>query len=882
MAALQTNPGGLSSDEAADRLRRWGPNTIETDTGLKVWKLVLHQFTSPLIYILLIVMAVMLAIRKWEDAIVIGFVVLLNAVVGFTQEHRAENAMKALMSMVAAKATVLRDGHQADLDADGLVPGDIVFLESGDVVPADLRVIQCTHLEIDEALLTGESLPAAKFKEPIDGGRTIIPGDQRNMAFMGTAVTAGRGIGVVVETGLRTQMGAIAGVMRHTQRAETPLQGRMAQFGRWVSAAILGASGAAFAVGLSMGLPLVDMFLTAVAISVAAIPEGLPIAMTVALAVGVNRMAKRNAIIRRLAAVETLGSCSVIVTDKTGTLTENQMTVQAIWTAGVEYTVSGPGRSLEGAIAGNGGEIEVKEGMPLYFTLLAGVLANESSLRAVDASYVAYGDPTEVALLVAGAKAKLPLEELPARYPRLDLVPFEPFRRFSATVNYDGEREVVFVKGAPERVLQMCSRWMTADGAMPLDSAAVAIQAERMAGRGLRVLAFAMGSGLEAISSTRSEDPRGLVFLGLQGMLDPPRAEVTPAIAACKRAGIRVVMATGDHASTAAAIARLIGLSDDKAEVRTGAELEAMTKEEFEATLRTVSIYSRVSPIQKLQIVNTLREQGQVVAVTGDGVNDAPALKSAHIGAAMGRSGTDVAREASDMVLADDNFATVYGAVEEGRIAFSNIRNVTFFLISSGVGQLLTIFASLVLRMPLPLLPTQILWMNMVTNGIQDVALAFEPGEPRLFRRAPRDPKEGILSRVLLERMLIVGAIMAAGCLGVFAWERSEGATLAYAQVAALTTLIMFQIFHIGNCRSDELSVLKKSPLSNPILFYGTATALAVHIGAMYFPGTQFLIHLQPLSLDTWVRLCLVALSIVAAVELHKLVRQRRLREQAV
>jgi Ca2+-transporting ATPase len=842
--------------------------------GPRIWSILLHQFTSPLIYILLIVMMVTLVIQHWADAIVIGAVVLLNAAVGFFQEQRAENAMQALIKLVSVKATVLRDGRQQDIDGQQLVPGDIVFLESGDLVPADLRLIHCTRLAIEESLLTGESVPVNKTSEPIAVASAVSPGDLKNMAFMGTAVASGRGIGVVVATGLSTQTGAIAGEMRRTERAETPLQSRMHQLGRWISVAIVGTSALAFAIGLALRLPLVEMFLTAVAIAVSAIPEGLPVAMTIALSVAANRMAKRRAVIRRLVAVETLGSCTVIVTDKTGTLTENRMTVQSIWTSIEFYQVTGSGLGVEGAFTIEGSAVDVKEGSPLYLTLLAGLMANEASLESVDNSFVAHGDPTEVALLVSCAKAQMSKAELMSRYPRIDQVPFESVRRYSASVHRDDEGEIVFVKGAPERLMEMCDSWMTSEGPQPIDRAVAIVEAEKMAQQGFRVLAFATSRNLESIQATRSENPSGLILLGLQGMMDPPRSEVIPAIAACKRAGIRVIMATGDHASTASAIARMIGLNDEKAEVRTGAELEAMSEDEFKTTLRDVSIYSRVSPSQKLQIVNELRAQGQIVAVTGDGVNDAPALKSAHIGAAMGLAGTDVAREASDMVLADDNFATVYAAVEEGRTAFSNIRKVTFYLLSSGVGEMLAILASLVLRMPLPLLPTQILWMNLVTNGIEDVALAFEPGEPHQNRRPPRNPKEGILSRVMVERILIVGIVMAAGSLVMFAWELERGSTLAYAQVTALTTLVIFQIFHVGNSRSEELSVFRKNPLANPVLFYGTIVTLVVHIGAMYFPPTQLLIRLEPLSFHTWVRLCLVALSVVLVVELHKLLRR--------
>jgi Ca2+-transporting ATPase len=650
----------------------------------------------------------------------------------------------------------------------------------------------------------------------------------------------------------------------------------MKRFGQWISVAIVAASALTFAVGLAIGEPLVEMFLTAVAIAVSAIPEGLPVVMTIALAVSVRRMAGRNAIIRRLPAVETLGSCTVILSDKTGTLTQNQMTVRSIWTGGIAYRVTGEGLSLEGKIEQDAQALEIREGTPLYLTLLAGLLANEASLRWEDKTMVPQGDPTEVALLVSAAKAGIRKESLLERYRLVDEIPFDPRLKFSATVHSSDEREVTFVKGAPERVVEMCDGQMGNEGRQDLNRDQILDAAQSMAREGQRVLAMAMGEGQEVAKATRNGEPRGLIFLGIQGMMDPPREEAIRAVAACHRAGIRVVMVTGDNPTTAAAIAQTVGIGEGMPDVRTGPELEKMTDEELKEVINQVSVYARVRPSQKLRLVNTLREQGEVIAVTGDGVNDAPALKSAHIGAAMGQSGTDVAKEASEMVLTDDNFASVYAAVEEGRTSFSNIRNATFFLVSSGVGELLSILASLALRLPLPLLPAQILWLNLVTNGVEDVGLAFEPPQEEQFRKPPRDPKEGILSRALLERVLLVGGVMAIGTLSIFAWERADGAEVEYARVAALTTLVMFQVFHVFNSRSEELSVFRKSPLSNRFLFVGTLLAFAVHFGGMYFQPTQLLIRLEPLALDTWIRIIVVSLSVIVVVELHKLFRHVR------
>jgi cation-transporting P-type ATPase F len=931
LARLESTSRGLDREEASKRLAEYGPNSIRTGPGIRPWAIFLHQFTSPLIYILLVAMVITLVTGHVADSIVIAMVLTLNATIGFIQEYRAENAMQALMRMVTPQATVRRGGERCEIASSELVPGDIVLLESGDLVPADVRILEASQLQTDDSILTGESVVVGKNADRIEGGSEVPLGDRRNMAFMGTAIASGRARAVVVATGADTQIGQIAGEMRGTERAQTPLQARMHRFGNRVSIAIVIVCTIAFVVGLLQGVPATQMFLTAVAISVAAIPEGLPIVMTVALAVSVRRMAKRNAIIRRLPAVETLGSCGVIMSDKTGTLTENRMTVQEIWAGGDRYQVTGVALSLDGEILpADGQEHEaaseqraVDEGSPLHSALLAGMLANESDLRKHPdqgrGELVAHGDPTEVALLIAAAKAKLKREELLDAYPKVDEVPFESERRFSATIHRrpdDNGQLIAFVKGAPERVLEMCDEMLVTNNqstpdpksqgigisepTAPLDRDAILKEAHRMAGDGLRVLAMAVGTTSNAIESTRRTDPKGLAFAGLVGMMDPPRPEVIDAIRKCHRAGIRVIMCTGDHASTASAIAAKIGLVPElepgtKPQAVTGAELLDISDDELKRMLRDVYVFARVSPHQKLRIVNMIRELGHVVAVTGDGVNDAPALKSAHIGCAMGISGTDVAKEASEMVLADDNFATIYAAVEEGRTAFSNIRKATDFLISTSVGVVTAIFGTFILAafgvfvvddattIPLLLLPAQILWLNVVTNGIQDVALAFEPGEEHQYRRPPRDPKEGLMSKLLVERTILVGLLLAIVALAMFTWElnRHDGETfaerLAYAQAATLTAMVIFKMLHVGACRSETLSIFQKNVFSNPVLFVGTSVSLAVHVGAMYFGPTQFLLGLQPLSRETWLAIIIAAPSVLVLVELHKLVRGEEL-----
>ncbi len=897
LGTFDTSLHGLSGKEANARLAQYGLNQIRQAEPVRPWAIFLHQFASPLIYVLLVAMVITLLIGDYTDATVIAMVLALNATIGFIQEYRAENAMQALMGLVSPRATVRRDGERYEIESRELVPGDIVLLESGDLVPADVRLVEASQFQTDDSILTGESAAVTKVSEALEDIERVSPGDLRNMAFMGTAVASGRAKAVVVATGQQTQIGLIAGEMHETVRARTPLQHRMHRFGNRVSIAIVLVSIVAFSVGLMQGVPASDMFLTAVAIAVAAIPEGLPVVMTVALAVSVRRMAKRQAIIRRLPAVETLGSCTVIVSDKTGTLTENRMTVQQLWTANQSYTITGTGLSPSGHVERDGSAVDVDAGSALSETLLAGLLANESDIRRhperEDEDFVAHGDPTEVALLVAAAKAGLAREDLLDEFPQIDHVPFESQQQFSATVHTDrasGDAMIAYIKGAPERVLDMCESIRGDEGEESLDREAVLQQAREMAREGLRLLAMAVGRSDDAIESTRAgTNPRGLTFLGLVGMMDPPREEVIDAIDRCHAAGIRVIMCTGDHAETAGAIARKIGLSSDRSDdtttVITGVELAEFNDQQLAGRLRDVSVFARVSPTQKLRIVNALRDLDEVVAVTGDGVNDAPALKSAHIGCAMGESGTDVAKEASELVLADDNFATIYAAVEEGRTVFANIRKATDFLLSTSVGVVIAIFGTFVLAafgllaidqaegIPLLLLPAQILWLNVVTNGIQDVALAFEPGEKHQFTRPPRDPAEGLLGP-LVERTVLVGILLAIVALAMFSWELNRGSDLAYAQVATLTTMVIFNALHVGACRSDVLSIFQKNVFSNPVLFIGTSVSLAIHVSALYLPPTQFLLNFEPLRADTWLVIVVAAPSVLIFVELHKLVRK--------
>jgi magnesium-transporting ATPase (P-type) len=879
LEGLSSSRDGLTHEEARQRQVDFGPNELEEAAGRSVATVLLAQFRSPLIYILLVAAVVTLALGEYIDSAVIGVVLLINAVIGFTQEYRAEQSMAALRRLSRARARAVRGGRERDVEADELVPGDVILLEAGDRVPADARILHGVSLEVDESLLTGESTVVTKSPDALAPETPLA--DRMNSVFMGSTITRGRARAVVVGTGARTVLGGIADSVRQIGEVQTPLQRRMGRFARVIGAVIGVACVIGFGFGMAAGEDLGELVLSLVALAVAAIPEGLPIVLTVALAISVRRMAQRHVIIRRLPAVETLGSCSAIGSDKTGTLTQNRMTVQLIDAGGVRYELSGGGYDLRGEIRRPDGDAPAAEDpdSALHLALLVGALCNDASMiEDEEGDAEVLGDPTEIALLVAAAKGGIEKDAVEDRYVRVAEIPFESERRWAATFHRDEEGKrghFVAVKGAPEQVLEMCE---TDVSGAPLDRAAIMRDAESMAGGGLRVLAMAHRTLDEP--PTASLDPEAHVerlrFVGLQGMIDPPRDEAIDAVRGCQAAGIRVVMITGDHATTALAIAERLGIAAADDRVVTGVELDTVDDSALEALVADVPVYARVSPEHKLRIVTALQRAGHTVAVTGDGVNDAPALKAADIGAAMGRSGTDVAKEASDMVVTDDNFASIFAAVEEGRVAFDNVRKTTFFLISTGAAAVIAVLASLIFRFPLPFLPAQMLWLNVVTNGIQDVALAFEPGEKDVLNRRPRARREGVISALLWERTAIAGAVMAIGTLLVFFWELNAHDNLAMARTAALTTMVLFQVFHVGNSRSEHRSAFARSPLLNPFLFVGTLVAMTIHVVALYLPFTQFILRVEPLDLETWVRMIVVASSIIVVVEIHKLLRGPR------
>jgi len=875
---LETTETGLPDHEIEERIKRYGLNKLAEEEKISKLRILLHQFLSPLIYILMIAAVVTAFLGEYIDMGVILAVVILNATIGYFQEYKAEESVRSLKKMVVPKARVIRGGKEKEIHSENLVPGDIVLLTSGVRVPADLRLFSAIELKIDEAMLTGESIPAEKMVSPIKEGG-LIPGDQRNMAFMGTIVVSGRAKGIAVETGSTTVLGSIAEEVREIGSVEPPLQEKINRFAKSIGFIVLGASTLLFLGGIFVGETIKEMFLTAVAAAVATIPEGLPVVVTIAMAIGVARMARQNAVIRKLPAVETLGSTTVIGSDKTGTLTKNEMTVKLLYDGDHTYEFTGSGYDPHGEVLHEGMSVDVNEMTHLRHTLRIGLLCNESDVYEEDGQYKIDGDPTEGALIVAAIKAGLMPEQERERYRQKAIIPFESERGYMATLHSHEGRKLIFVKGAPEKVLDMCVSNVQGE---KLNKKELLHVAANFAREGLRVLAFAWKDApddfeeLTCREIEQCEHASGLVFAGFEAMIDPPRPEAIEAIENCKKAGIRVVMITGDHAITANAIARKLGIADTGSEVLTGKELEALSDSELFEKVNTVSVFARVSPQHKLRITQQLKKQGHIVAVTGDGVNDAPALKEAHIGIAMGRSGTDVAKEASDMVLTDDNFASIFNAVKEGRIVFDNIRKVTFFLIPTGIAAILSILGTVFMGIPIPYVPAQLLWINLVTNGLQDVALAFEPGEKGIINRPPRHPEEGIMSRLLIERTILVSILISGGIIFNFVNALQEGDSIEKARTVAVTTMVFFQFFQAWNSRSEYESVFRINLFSNPFLFYSMLAAFLAQLSFIYVPALQWIFRTEPISMHGWLQIIAVAFSVTIAVEIDKWLRRRR------
>jgi Ca2+-transporting ATPase len=899
---------GLSESEARERLRRYGPNELESEATVPAWRRFLAQFQDVLV--LLLIAATMVSAALWYlerdtnlpyEALAILAIVLLNATMGFIQEARAASAVAALKAMTAASATVIRDGTRHSIAASELVPGDLIVIGEGDTIPADGRLVEVTALQTSEASLTGESLPVSKDTAVIEGAAAL--GDRHNMVYSGTAVTYGHGTVLVTATGMRTEMGRIADMLAETEDEKTPLQEELDRVGRLLGLAVLliaivMAVTIVVAEQVRSASALVDVLIFSVALAVAAVPEGLPAVVTAVLSLGVQRMSRRNAIVRHLAAVETLGSASVVASDKTGTLTRNEMTVRTVATASGRVTLTGTGYDPEGDIQADEGELEGPLEEEFTLLLTAAARANNASLDNRDGTWRIQGDPTEAALLVAARKAGLSADALDEKLPRVAELPFSSERKLMSTVNrlVDEDRLMVFTKGAPDVLIERCTHEMVGSERRKLTDERrgewLALNDE-LAGQALRTLAVAsheLPKGAAPPNEAAILDEgleQDLSLVGLVGIMDPPREEAAEAVRVARLAGIRPIVITGDHPRTGAVIAAELGITDGEEEAVTGSQLEELPESEFADLMSRVSVYARVDPEHKLRIVNSLRAAGHVVAMTGDGVNDAPALKTADIGVAMGITGTDVSREAADIVLADDNFATIVAAVEEGRAIFANIRKFLRFLLSSNVGEVLTMFFGVLLAdligleadgesIVLPLLATQILWINLVTDGAPALALGVDPAEEGLMHQPPRPPTERVITARMWRGIAFVAVIMAAGTLLVLDASLPGGlidgsGTLPYAQTMAFTTLMLFQVFNVVNSRSDETSAFVHL-FTNPWLWGAVGASLALQALVLYVPVLQVPFGTVPLGARDLLVCIATASSVLWLRELSKLV----------
>lgn len=876
---------GLDLFEVKNRFDSFGPNTITGKKGKGPLLRFLLQFHQPLIYILIVSGCITGGLGEWVDSGVIFGVVIVNAIIGFIQEAKAVNALAALARTMTTEATVLRQGEKKRISAVDLVLGDIVFLQGGDKVPADIRLLQVRELQIDESALTGESVPVAKSAGLL--GHDTLLADRANMAYASTLATYGQGMGVVTATGDHTEVGRISQLISSTEELETPLTRKIAHFSHILLYAILGLAVLTVLVGMVRGQSLFDMFMAAVALAVGAIPEGLPAAVTITLAIGVSRMAKRNAIIRKLPAVETLGSTTVICTDKTGTLTENQMTVTAIIAGGVRYEVSGGGYNP----AGGGIEREDRaaaggDSVVLDQCLRAGALCNDSVLAEKDGIWQVHGDPTEGALLVSARKGGLDPARLLADTPRVDAIPFESEYQYMATLHRvgTGRPNILYVKGAAEALLARCESAFDAAGKrIALDREEVGRRIEELTSGGRRVLAFAVREMAEERGGVGHDDVAALTFIGLQGMIDPPREAAISAVKKCQEAGVAVKMITGDHPLTAAAIARQVGLAGaaaaDRVPVLTGRELAGLSDSQLIEAAADTAVFARATPEQKLRLVEALQARGNVVAMTGDGVNDAPALKRADIGVAMGITGTEVAKEAAAMVLTDDNFSSIEAAVEEGRGVFDNLTKFIVWTLPTNLGEGLVILVAIFLGVTLPILPVQILWINMTTAGFLGLMLAFEPKEPGIMLRPPRDPATPILTRTLSFRILLVGALLLIAAFGLFQWELASGATVAQARTVAVNVFVVIELFYLFNCRSLTKSLTELGLFSNMWVFAGTAGMLLLQILYTYVPIMNRLFQSEPIGLLSWAKIMVAGLVTYLIVEVEKKVWRRSARQ---
>jgi magnesium-transporting ATPase (P-type) len=869
IAALGTPAGGLAAAEAAHRLAQFGRNELPPPARRSALTRFLLQFHNLLIYVLIAAGVVTLALGHYTDSAVIFGVVIVNAIIGFVQEGKAERALEAVRAMLASRATVLRGGERREIAAAELVPGDLVLLASGDRVPADLRLIRTKNLRVDEAALTGESVPVEKGVEPVASDAVV--GDRRSMAYSGTVVTYGQATGVVVATGTRTEIGRIGTLVAGVEEIATPLTRKLDQFARRITVFIVIGAALTFLFGYYVhDFPAIEIFLAVVGLAVSAIPEGLPAIVTITLAIGTTRMAQRNAIVRRLPAVETLGSVTVICTDKTGTLTKNEMTVVRALLPARALDVTGVGYAPEGGFANEGAAVDPAGADDLVEFARCALLCNDAALRHADGSWQLAGDPTEGALLALALKAGLDADAERTALPRIDEIPFESEHRFMATLHHDHTGHArVYLKGAPERVLELCAT--TADGA-PLDRARWEVAIDEAARAGQRVLALASCAMPHGTTALAMDDiaPR-FALLGLAGMIDPPRPEAIEAIAECQAAGIAVKMVTGDHGVTAAAIGAQLGLRHEAA--LEGREIERLDEAQLARRVTETDVIARASPEHKLRLVAALRSRGDIVAMTGDGVNDAPALKSADIGVAMGKKGTDAAKEAADLVLTDDNFASIDNAVREGRTIFDNIKKALLFILPTNGGEAGVILLAVLLGLALPVTAAQILWINMVTTVTLAIALAFEPAEPGVMQRPPRPPAEPLITKLLLARVVYVSLLMVAVTFFVFEWEMARGSSLETARTAAVNMLVVGELVYLFNSRHFVAHSLAGDMLyGNPVAFWVSVGLIALQLAFTYAPPVQALFKTTPLDAAAWMLILGLGLAKFLAVEAEKAV----------
>ncbi len=872
---LESNANGLSDDEAKLRLEIHGKNELIAEEGVAWWKLLAEQFLSLLIVILILAAVVSAFIGQVIEAIAIIIIVILAGLLGFIQEFQAGKAIESLKKMAAPNATVLRNGEEKIIPASEIVPGDIIILQTGDKIPADARIISAKNLKVDEAVLTGESFSVEKTDKSIDDSDASL-GDRKNMLFMGTAVTYGRGKAMVTATGMNTEFGKIATMLKETKSRRTPLQQNLDSLGKKLGIYSIILAALMSFLGVLEGYSLVNMFVWGVAIAVAVIPEALPAVVTISIALGVRRMVKRKALIRKLPAVETLGATNVICTDKTGTLTQDQMTIRNIYTDGKLFEIEGSGYNPEGKIKLNGTEINIVNEEALQKLFIAGVLCNDTVLSKNEDVYNIIGDPTEGAIVVAAKKAGIDFNDARSTYPRLFEIPFSSETKKMTTVHKIDGRTFAFTKGAPEIVIENCTTIFSSGKEEPLTAEGknkVFEIGEKLSSKALRVLAIAYKE-LKGSKDYDESSQNEMTFLGIVGMIDPPRPEAKKAIETCFHASIRPIMITGDHKVTAIAVAKEIGILHNGTAL-TGRELDQLSEQEFEESVKNTDVYARISPAHKLKIVSALMKQGNIVAMTGDGVNDAPALKKADIGIAMGIKGTDVSREAADMILTDDNFASIVAAVEEGRSIFENIRKYLVYLLSGNFGAVLALIVALLMTLPIPLEAVQILFINFLMDGLIAIALGVEPPEAGMMDRKPRTVKEGILNKKAMIFIGIIGFWIAIITLGIFNWSISLGFTESESMTLFFITLIFARLFNAYNCRSFNLSAFKVKFTSNKSLIMGVVISLVMTVLVVIIEPLQVPFHTSNLSINYWLISFVLASTTLFVIEIFKLLANK-------